>query len=62
MQRLVFGAIGGTGIVAVLFVMGIILYATGVSNALGMVALVAAVFLAILFGVLGVVGILSRYR
>jgi hypothetical protein len=59
-QKLWLGALGGTGIVAVLFIIGFVLYASGVEKGLGWVALSFAVFLAIIFGLLGIIGILKR--
>ena len=59
-QRLWFGAFGGVGIVGVLFVMGIILKITKVSEGLGSIALWSAVFIAVLMGFLGIAGISKK--
>lgn len=49
-----------SGIVAVLVVLGIILYMTGVAKGIGEVAIVAGVGIGILYGLLGGVGIVKR--
>jgi hypothetical protein len=59
-QKLWAGALGGTGIVAVLFIIGIVLSSTKINIQLGDLALKAAVGIGIIFGLLGIVGILKR--
>ncbi len=49
-QKLWAGALGGTGIIAVLFIIGIILSSTGIEKSLGNLALWAAVGIGIVFG------------
>ena len=59
-QKLWAFGLGGTGIVAVLFIMGIILSTTGINANLGSVALWVAVAIGIIFALLGIFGILKR--
>ncbi|MEM4336866.1 MAG: hypothetical protein QXG86_02565 [Candidatus Woesearchaeota archaeon] len=59
-QKIWAGALGGTGIVAVLFIIGIILSSTKIGTGLGNLALWAAVAIGIFFGVLGIISILKR--
>jgi len=59
-QKLWAGVLGGTGIVAVLFIIGIILSSTKIETGLGNLALWSAVAIGIIFGLLGIVGILKR--
>jgi hypothetical protein len=54
------GIIKGTGIVGVLFVMGVALYLLNISDFLGMLVIVTAVGFTIIFAALGVLGILKR--
>lgn len=54
-----FGLKGG-GIVAVLFIMGFILSQSKLDVGLGSFAIGAAVFIAIVFGLLGGIGIVKR--
>lgn len=60
-QSLSIGGLKGGGIAAVLFVMGIILVSTNINTGLGQFAIKAAIFVAIVFALLGIYGILSRY-
>lgn len=59
-QKIFAGVLGGSGIVVVLFVIGIILSTTKLNIDLGGIATNAAVFIGIVFGLLGIVGILKR--
>jgi hypothetical protein len=54
------GIIKGTGVVGILFVMGVALYLLNISDFLGMLVIVTAVGFTIIFAVLGVYGILKR--
>ena len=59
-QKLLGFGLGGTGVVAVLFIMGFILSQSKINTGLGSFAIGAAVFIAIVFGLLGGIGILKR--
>jgi len=52
---------GGTGIVAVLIIAGIFLNGSHVNAAAGQIAIWGGVAIGLVFGALGVVGIVSRY-
>ncbi len=60
-QRLNFLGLKGAGIIAVLFIIGIILVILKINPSLGNIAIYSAVFIAIVFGLLGIIGILKRY-
>jgi hypothetical protein len=59
-QKLWAGALGGTGIVAVLFIIGIILISTKIETGLGSLAIWSAVTIGIILALLGIVGILKK--
>lgn len=59
MQKIAIGAISGTGIVAVLIIAGMGL--EGFKMPFGELAIGAGVLIGIVFGILGIIGILSRY-
>ncbi len=61
-QSLSFGDLKGGGIVAVLFIMGVILIITNINIDLGQFAIKAAVFVAVVFAFLGIYGIINRYK
>lgn len=56
----ILGVGGALGIVPVLFVLGIVLILTKISISLGYLAVIASVFIGIVYAVLGVFGILKR--
>ncbi len=60
MQKLAIGFIKSTGIIGVLFVMGLFLKYTQLSPFLGDAALFFAVFFAMVYAALGVLGILKK--
>ena len=60
-QKIIFGGIAASGIVGVLFVMGVVLKLLNIESNLSGVAIGSAIALAIIFGILGIIGILSRY-
>ena len=55
-----FGIMKSTGIVGVLFGMGLILYLTKVSESLGIGSIIIAIVIATIYGFLGAVGILKK--
>jgi hypothetical protein len=59
-QKLVVGALGGSGIVGVLIVAGILLSITDVSQILGQIAAGSGVVIGVILGILGIIGVLSR--
>ena len=59
-QKLWGFGLGGAGIVAVLFIIGMILSFSKINTNLGSLALYAAVGIGIIFGLLGIFGILKR--
>jgi len=62
MTQRIFGlGMGGTGIVAVLIIAGILLNGSQVNAAAGQIAIWGGVAIGLVFGALGVVGIVSRY-
>jgi hypothetical protein len=62
MTQRIFGlGIGGTGIVAVLIIAGIFLNGSQINVSAGQVAIWGGVAIGLIFGALGVVGIVSRY-
>ncbi|MCD6523039.1 MAG: hypothetical protein J7K68_04785 [Candidatus Diapherotrites archaeon] len=58
MQKITIGTISATGIVGVLFLMGLLSKTMG--SAVGDLAMSGAVFLGLVMGALGVVGIIKR--
>lgn len=61
MTQKLFGlGLGGTGIVGVLIVAGLLLKITGISTGLGDLSLFAGIAIAIVYGLLGAVSIASR--
>ena len=54
------GIFKGKGIVAVLFIMGVVLIVTQINNFLGTIATIFAVLLAIGLGLLGLVSVAKR--
>lgn len=61
MVQKIFGlGLGGTGIVAVLIIAGIILSATKVSPSAGSVAISGGIFIGMVLGLLGIFGVLKR--
>jgi hypothetical protein len=61
MTQKLFGlGLGGTGIVGVLIVAGILLKATNLAPAQGDLAIGAGIILAIIMGLLGIFGIINR--
>lgn len=62
MTQKIFGlGMGGTGIVAVLIVAGILLNGSNINASAGQLAIWGGVFIGLVFGALGVLGIVSRY-
>ncbi|WFN35239.1 hypothetical protein L1S32_03715 [Methanogenium sp. S4BF] len=62
MTQSIFGlGMGGTGIVTVLIIAGILLCATNVNAAAGQLAIWGGIGIGLIFGGLGVIGIVSRY-
>lgn len=62
MTQSIFGlGMGGTGIVAVLIIAGIILNGSNISAVAGQLAIWGGVVIGLVFGALGALGILSRY-
>jgi hypothetical protein len=59
-QKLVVGALGGSVIVGVLIVAGILLSITDVSQILGQIAAGSGVVIGVILGILGIIGVLSR--
>lgn len=59
-QLLKIGAITGSGIVAVLFVMGLILKMTNINSGWGDGAIFAGILIAVIFGFLGILGIIKN--
>lgn len=57
-QRIVIGGVGASGIIGVLFVMGVVSKMLG--SPLGDLGMSAAIFFAIVFAALGAIGIFSR--
>ena len=59
-QRLNFGSLGATGIIGVLFIIGVVLVLTGIDPGLGYFAIGASVLIGIVYAGLGAVGIMKR--
>jgi len=59
-QKLFVGALSGTGIVAVLFIIGFVLSISGINTSMGSIAIGFAIFIAIIFGFLGILGIFKK--
>lgn len=60
-QRMWLGTLGGSGIVAVLFIMGLILYLSNTNKNLGNFSMTIAVIIAVIFGLFGIAGILKKF-
>jgi len=60
MQKIFGLGIGGTGIVAVLIIAGIILIQTNTSPTAGSTAISGGVFIGIILGILGIFGVIKR--
>ena len=61
MAQQIFGmGLGATGIVGVLILAGIFLKLSGASPEIGDIAIKSGVFIGIVFGVLGIFGVMSR--
>jgi hypothetical protein len=59
MSQSIFGfGLGGTGIVAVLIIAGILMSKTGVSSSAASTALTAGVSIGTILGILGIIGVL----
>jgi hypothetical protein len=61
-QRISFGKLGASGIVAVLFMMGIILILTGISAGLGYLCVTGAIVIAFIYAIMGAGGIARRNK
>lgn len=59
-QKLALGTLGGSGIVGVLVVAGVVLTVTDVNRVLGQLAAGAGITIGVILGFLGIVGVLSR--
>jgi len=57
----ILGLVSGAGIVVVLFAMGVFLILAKISSTFGYLAVGASVFIGIIYGILGIFGILRRY-
>lgn len=55
------GGLGGRGIVSVLVIIGILLIGSGINAIAGQLAIWGGVAIGICLGVLGVIGVASRY-
>ena len=66
-QRIRWGRASATGIVGVLIIAGLLLYSFGVvtNNSdlqlIGLLAIISGVVIGILYGILGIIGIVSKY-
>ena len=60
-QKMWLGSIGGTGIIAVLFIIGLVLYFSNANKNLGNFSMTVAVIFAVIFGLFGIAGILKRF-
>lgn len=60
-QRIAGMGFSASGIVGVLILAGFFLAATGVSQMVGQIAIVSGVVIGIALGILGILGIASRY-
>ncbi|WP_250987387.1 hypothetical protein [Methanoculleus oceani] len=60
-QRIAGMGFSASGIVGVLILAGIFLSATGVSQMVGQIAIGSGVIIGIVLGILGIVGVASRY-
>ena len=59
MTQKIFGlGIGGTGIVAVLIIAGIILYSSGANSGAANAAVWGGIYIGIALGILGIIGVL----
>ncbi len=61
-QKLAIGGFSGSGVGAVLIIAGIALKATGLANGMGDFAIFAGIAFLVVFGLLGIIGIISRYK
>lgn len=61
-QKLAIGGLSGSGVGAVLIISGIALKATDVSKGMGDFAIFAGIAFLVIFGLLGIIGIISRYK
>lgn len=59
-QKLKIGGASASGIIGVLFIMGLVVYVTGIDTALGETAMAAAIGIGIVYGLLGAAGIAKR--
>jgi hypothetical protein len=55
-----YGALGGSGIVATLFIIGLLLSSFNINAFLGNVALNSSIFIGIFLGLLGIFGVAKR--
>lgn len=60
-QSISLGKLGGVGIIPVLFIIGVFLVMTHISDFLGYLAITAAVLIGIIYALLGAYGITRRY-
>ena len=62
MAQSIFGlGMGGTGIVAVLIIAGILLNSSQINAAAGQLAIWGGVFIGLVLGGLGILGVISKY-
>lgn len=54
------GLMKASGIIGVLFIIGMILYLTHIGDVLGIIAIAASVLIGIIYALLGIYGILKR--
>ncbi len=59
-QAIGFGSLKGVGIVATLVIIGVLLKTTNIAAGLGSIAMGSGVFVGILLGFLGVIGVAKR--
>jgi len=61
MQEVSIGAISATGIVGTLVILGAALKFTGIMEEIGTFAITAGIVIAVVLGILGIIGVASRY-
>jgi hypothetical protein len=59
-QRITTSIFGASGIVGTLVILGILLKTLGVSSELGVMAMTAGIYIGIIYGLLGAVGVVKN--
>ncbi len=59
-QSMIAGIFKGVGIVPTLFIIGLVLSFTGINPSLGNISITSSIFIGVVLGFLGIMGVLKR--